>query len=74
MTNDQRPQEIQPAVPRRRWLPSFQMVRLGILMAALILGLLGMKLGDDRVIWAAIAIGAVGVVLRFLRPKIDKGA
>lgn len=58
----------------RRLIPSFQMVRLGILMAAIILGLLGMKLDNDRVIWAAIIIGGVGVVLRFLRPRIEKGA
>lgn len=69
MTNDQRPQEIQPAVPRRRWLPSFQMLRLGILMAAVVLGLAGMLRNDDRLILAAMVIGGVGVVLRFVRPK-----
>ncbi|MEO6068600.1 MAG: hypothetical protein ABIQ41_11555 [Gemmatimonadales bacterium] len=74
MTNDQRPQEIQPAVPRRRWLPSYQMLRLGILMAALTLGLTGMLQHDDRMILAAFIFAIIGVILRFAKPKNKEGA
>ena len=74
MTNDQRPQEIQPAVPRRSLLPSYQMLRLGILMAALTLGLTGMLQHDDRIILAAFIFAIIGVILRFAKPKNKAGA
>jgi hypothetical protein len=64
----------EPAAPiRRTWMPSFLQIRLGILMAAIILGISGMARNDSRIVNAAIVIGAVGVILRFVRPKQNKG-
>ena len=65
MTN---PQDPTPPV-RRTWMPSFLQLRLGILMAAVILGISGMSRNDPRIVNAAIVIGAVGVILRFVKRK-----
>lgn len=62
-----------PSTPTRRWLPTFLQLRLGILMAAIVLGISGMARNDPRLVNVAIAIGSVGVILRFLRPKRPKG-
>ena len=53
-----------PPAPRRRWLPSYQQFRLGILMTALILGITGMSRNDDRLVKGAIGVAIVGVLMR----------
>ena len=64
-----------PTTPTwRRFLPSYQMLRLGILMAALTLGLTGMLQHDDRIILAAFILAIIGVILRFAKPKNKEGA
>ncbi len=62
------PRTTHPAEGRRRWIPSFMQIRLGILMLALTLGVTGMVRNDQRVVYVAMAFGAVGVILRFLKP------
>ena len=73
MTNDQRPLEAPEPAPRRRWIPTFLQLRLGILMAALVLGVVGMSRNDERMVMAAMVIGGVGLILRFVRPKQPTG-
>lgn len=55
-----------PPAPRTGWRPSFGQVRLAILMAALVFGIMGMTQGDTRMVNVAIAVGMVGVILRFV--------
>ena len=62
-----------PPAPTRRWLPTFLQLRLGILMAALVLGVAGMSRNDERMVKVAMVIGGVGLILRFVRPKQPKG-
>ncbi|HVX89872.1 MAG TPA: hypothetical protein VG940_13140 [Gemmatimonadales bacterium] len=74
MTNDQRPTEAPAAAPRSRWLPSYQQVRLFVLLAALTVGITGMTRGDSRLVNIGIAIALVGVVMRLFnrkRPPVD---
>lgn len=73
MTNDQRPPEAMEPARRARWIPSFMQIRLGILMLALTLGVTGMARNDQRVVYVAMACGAVGVILRFFKPQQQKG-
>ena len=58
---------------RARWIPSFMQLRLGILLLALLLGVSGMVRNDQRVVYVAIAFGAVGVILRWFKPQQNKG-
>ena len=62
-----------PPAPKRRWIPSFLQIRLGVLMLALVLGVTGMARNDQRAVYAAMAVGAVGVILRFFKPQQQKG-
>ena len=58
---------------RRRWLPTYIQFRLAVLMFAIVLGFSGMIRNDQRLIYGAMGFGAVGVILRFLGPKRQKG-
>lgn len=64
MTNDQRPGEAADPAPRRRWLPSYQQFRLGVLMTSLVLGITGMSRNDERLVKGAIVVAIVGVLMR----------
>ena len=55
--------------PRRRLLPSYQQLRLFVLLAALTIGITGMTRGDSRLVNAGIFIAMAGVIMRFLKPK-----
>ena len=65
MTNDQRPVD-SSAAPRRRWLPTFQQWRLGVLMTAIVLAITGMTQNDDRLVKGAIGVAIVGVLMRIV--------
>ena len=55
-----------PATPavRRRWLPTFQQWRLGVLMTAIVLAITGMTQNDPRLVKGAIGVAIVGVLMR----------
>ena len=53
-----------PPAPTRRWLPTFQQWRLGVLMTAIVLALTGMSRNDDRLVKGAIGVAIVGVLMR----------
>jgi hypothetical protein len=61
----QHPAPSTPA-PRRRWLPTFQQWRLGVLMTAIVLAISGMTQNDDRLVKAAIVIAIIGVLMRIV--------
>lgn len=48
----------------RRWLPTFQQWRLGVLMTAIVLAITGMARNDDRLVKGAIGVAIVGVLMR----------
>ena len=54
-----------PAV-RRRWLPTFQQWRLGVLMTAIVLAISGMTQNDDRLVKGAIVVAIIGVGMRIV--------
>lgn len=60
----------------RRFVPSYQQLRLFILLAALTVGIAGMSWNDPRLVNVGIGIAMVGVVMRFFnrkRPKDGQG-
>lgn len=50
----------------RRWLPTYQQWRLGVLMSALVMGITGMSRHDDRMVNGAIGLAIIGVVMRIV--------
>jgi len=50
-------------------MPSFIRLRLGFLLSAVLIGMLGMVRNDSRLIYTGIGLGLVGLVLRFFKPK-----
>lgn len=63
-----------PTTPRRVWRPTFLQVRLGVLMMALITGGTGMAQREPRLIFAGIAFGVVGVLMRLYQRFKSRGA
>lgn len=51
---------------RRRWLPTFQQWRLGVLMTAIVLAITGMTQNDDRLVKGAIVVAIIGVGMRIV--------
>ena len=49
--------------------PFLQRLRLGLLLAALAVGALGIARDDRRVVWVAIVCAGAGSVLRFIRKR-----
>ena len=58
------PSTTHPADGRRRWLPTFQQWRLGVLMTAIVLAITGMTQNDDRLVKGAIVVAIIGVLMR----------
>jgi hypothetical protein len=59
--------------PRRVWRPTFLQVRLGVLMMALITGGTGMAQREPQLIYAGIAFGVVGVLMRLYQRFKSRG-
>lgn len=59
--------------PRARWLPSYQQLRLGVLMTSLVLGITGMSRNDERLVKGAIVVAVIGVVMRFFNRPRNRG-
>lgn len=55
-----------PPAPTRRWLPTFQQWRLGVLMTAIVLAISGMTQNDDRQVKGAIVVAVIGVLMRIV--------
>ncbi|HEX7918125.1 MAG TPA: hypothetical protein VF454_01925 [Gemmatimonadales bacterium] len=51
---------------RRRWFPTFQQWRLGVLMTAIVLAIMGMTQNDDRLVKGGIVVAVIGVVMRIV--------
>jgi uncharacterized ion transporter superfamily protein YfcC len=56
----------------RRWLPTVLQFRLTLLVLALIVGITGMSRNDQRMVYAAMGFGAVGIILRFVAKAKNK--
>lgn len=52
--------------PARRWLPTFQQWRLGVLMTAIVLAITGMTQNDARLVKGAIVVAVIGVLMRIV--------
>ena len=50
-------------------MPSLIRLRLGFLFSAILIGMLGMARNDSRLVYAGIALGVIGLVLRFVRSR-----
>jgi hypothetical protein len=50
-------------------MPSFIRLRLGFLLSAILIGMLGMARNDSRLVYAGIGLGVIGLVFRFFKPK-----
>jgi hypothetical protein len=50
-------------------MPSLIRLRLGFLLSAILIGMLGMARNDSRLVYAGIGLGAIGLALRFVKPK-----
>ena len=50
-------------------MPSFIRLRLGFLLSAILIGMLGMARNDARLVYAGIGLGVIGLVLRFFKPR-----
>lgn len=54
-------------------MPIHIRLRLGFLFAAIATGVFGMVQDDARFVYAGIALGLIGLALRFLKPKKHEG-
>ena len=54
-------------------MPSLVRLRLGFLLSAILIGMLGMTRDDARLVYGGIALGVIGLALRFVKPKKDEG-
>lgn len=54
-------------------MPSYIRLRLGFLLSAILIGMLGMVRNDARLIYVGIALGVIGLALRLLRPRKEEG-
>jgi hypothetical protein len=54
-------------------MPSYVRLRLGLLLSAILIGMLGIVRNDPRLIYAGIVLGLLGLALRFLKPKKNEG-
>jgi hypothetical protein len=52
---------------------SYIRIRLGFLFAAVVTGMLGIARDDARLVYAGIGLGLIGLALRALKPKKEKG-
>ncbi len=50
-------------------VPSIIRLRLGALFSAILIGMLGIARNDQRLVYAGMVLGVVGLVLRFVKPK-----
>ena len=53
-------------------MPSYIRLRLGFLVSAILIGMLGIVRNDQRLVYAGIVLGLVGLALRFLKPKKEE--
>lgn len=54
-------------------MPSYIRLRLGFLVSAILIGMLGIVRNDQRLIYVGIILGLVGLALRFMKPRQKEG-
>ena len=54
-------------------MPSLIRLRLGFLVSAILIGMLGIVRNDSRLIYGGMVLGAIGLALRFIKPGKDEG-
>ena len=54
-------------------MPSLIRLRLGFLLSAILIGMLGIVRNDQRLIYAGIVLGLIGLALRLMKPGKHEG-
>lgn len=54
-------------------MPSLIRLRLGFLFSAILIGMLGVARDDARLVYVGMALGVIGLALRFIKPRKSEG-